>query len=777
MNTTQVGNDFTAYVLELLRTKYKDASTEGLVSWKKADIVFSMMNLGRRVRIAVECKCYSRKLKTSDLSKIHGDYQAAFDKQEISTLIIVSKYDVEAASKKFLDDTPRLRFLTVSQLEEWLIGLRPYIEGLARIFKDDDVSHYYIDSRVTGFNMPAFDVLRDWVYSQDGNGIAILGGYGLGKSSLAKRLAADQAQRYLDNPENERMPILLRLGQVVHETELGGLFGKEFTAEHVVEGYSFSTLMHLNSSGRLLIILDGFDEMKHAMTEHDFRSNFREFNKLRNSKSKILLLGRPNALTSESASLLISGIGIMGGQSYLDSDFPAWRELNLEFFSPTEGEEFLLKYLSFANIRNKNFLDEVEINSRVKEVVGDIHPDILQRPVQARIVGQLAANPKYSFKNSNRFKLYNDFVERMIGRDQEKRARRIIPPESRRAFLEDLAWWAWTRVDTAQGVFRKDEVPQAIFDILPNGEAVNNTAKRSEYLVSSLTEHKNSDVLYFAHRSFQEFLVASYISKKNKIDQQFLVDANGAVSQDVYSFLKEVDKEDYIVRLYEAIDPRAAQEIGLNLIALMQRSKAIVYEIRNRKPSQLTHYDVAIIAMDFPGSRFAFDTRIDWLLNTMRLAQMSAAECALYILLVGVRKDPGLVPLVLAAVFERVTSGMDSENTISAQTFVVDEQHFGGLGMFVRDMCKKIKSLRERRIYVSFNDAMAFLNKRLASSGIRFDLDSPFEAEYPKVYVVEAIESELSDKAKKIFRKFYALRGESFDLVAKIVKNPRSRSL
>jgi hypothetical protein len=472
MNTTAEGNAFRDRVCDLLRTKYPDATTETKVAWKNADITYTQMDHGSRIRVAVECKKYSKKLNTADLNKIVGDYSAALSNQEIHKLIIVSVHGLEAASRQLISTNPLLRFQTFSQLEESLVGLRPYVEDLARQFDGDEVHAYYIEGRFSGCAGTALEALSKWMAEDKGTGFAVLGGYGLGKSSLAKRLASEQAKRYLQDP-SERIPILLRLGHVVHETELAGLFGKEFNDQFHLPEFSYRTLLHLNQAGRILIILDGFDEMKHAMTEADFKANFREFNKLRLAgKSKVLLLGRPNALSSESYDLLVKGLGRMADQSYVDTDFPAWREETLDFFTSAESREFLTRYLTYSRNRYSDDTNLAAVETRVGRILADIHVDLMQRPVQARIVGQLAADTNYNFARINLFKLYADFVGKMIDREQEKPARKKIPHHARITFLRDLAWWAWTRDNSAQGVFRKDEVPLGAQDVEANKTAI-----------------------------------------------------------------------------------------------------------------------------------------------------------------------------------------------------------------------------------------------------------------------------------------------------------------
>jgi hypothetical protein len=57
--------------------------------------------------------------------------------------------------------------------------------------------------------------------------------------------------------------------------------------------------MKLNSSGRFVILLDGFDEMKKTMSWESMRYNLGQLNKLVDSNSKVVILGRPSAFLTE----------------------------------------------------------------------------------------------------------------------------------------------------------------------------------------------------------------------------------------------------------------------------------------------------------------------------------------------------------------------------------------------------------------------------------------------------------------------------------------------
>ena len=68
-------------------------------------------------------------------------------------------------------------------------------------------------------------MLREWVARDDPRPVAILGGYGAGKSSLARRLVAAQAAEALADPLARR-PVLIPLGDLARHSSLEGLLAE-----------------------------------------------------------------------------------------------------------------------------------------------------------------------------------------------------------------------------------------------------------------------------------------------------------------------------------------------------------------------------------------------------------------------------------------------------------------------------------------------------------------------------------------------------------------------
>lgn len=493
-STTEAGNGFRDAVCDLLRTKFPDAQVEQRINGTKVDILFSRVDdLGTSEIIAVECKDYARPLTKGQItSSIYGQYEVMLRHDSVQRVMIVSRHPLGADASEFMKSWKHTTHHTFDQLAESLLGLRNYLKGLAQLKPTGDLE--YIETRLQGQEGKAVDHIIEWVESEEGQGLALLGGYGQGKTSFANRLAAHYARSHLENPAI-RMPMLIRLGTVVHETQLEGLFGKEFTAVHSAPGFQFSTFEHLNRSGRFLLILDGFDEMKHAMTAEDFQANFKEFNRLLVGKAKVLLLGRPNALPSDERELVFRGSKKIGEQLIMSAAYAPWAERKLALFSPAESRRLLITTLKRLMDRNsatgKMSYHNGFLLARVEEVFKEVPEDLLARPVHLLIVAELASNPNFDLAGFNEFRLYDHFIRALVERDtSEKRARRAIGLEARLKFQRALAWWAWHRVGSVQGHFFRHDVPSSLFSDLPSGNASDEEGKRNEYIVSTLTEEK-----------------------------------------------------------------------------------------------------------------------------------------------------------------------------------------------------------------------------------------------------------------------------------------------
>jgi hypothetical protein len=542
-----------------LEAIYGNASVEILIEGKKVDIICDVIEHGKKTHLFVEVKDYAANLGRDELAKIYADHEPIVSKHRGSRLLVVTRRGLSPSSQAYADSHDRIFHQTIWELEDSAFGLLPYIRAQADVFDEDGLSSYYIPARarvaaydsdyvrsLEATDIDLFDAVQAWIAQKDTPPLAVLGGYGAGKSSFAKRLLAFQAKKALENPE-ERRPILIKLGNITRSSGLDSLLGSLFTSEHEVRGYSFRRFKDLNKKGRLVIILDGFDEMKHAMTWTEFLNEIEELNQLNCGDSKVILLGRPSAFTSDDEHIeVLKGVkrSDLGVRKLLN--WPDFREIELEPFTRTEREEFVRKFLSYAHRRRDGqkaaCSGEEFATVRAAEVnrLADLEDEVFRKPVHAKILVELALDADFDLTKFSsgitRWTLYAEFFDLLARRETQKAARSPIEARYRLQFLRKLASWLWINRDGSTS-FRAAEIPKWVFDGLPDGDAQSVDDKRREYLAGSFLERKANDIFFFPHRSFAEFLVADHLATSPPTESDHV--AYGALLSDgVLEFLE-----------------------------------------------------------------------------------------------------------------------------------------------------------------------------------------------------------------------------------------------
>ncbi|AKB45313.1 NACHT domain-containing protein [Methanosarcina vacuolata] len=132
-----------------------------------------------------------------------------------------------------------------------------------------------------------------WIKDKSSQVLAILGDYGTGKTLYCQKLTLDLAEKYLQGVINSYVPILLYLRDMDDESCINDFFNKQLKS-HAPFGttidYSYFNMLY--QDGRLLFILDGFDEMSVDMRESTAYKNFYKIDKLALGKNKLIITSR-----------------------------------------------------------------------------------------------------------------------------------------------------------------------------------------------------------------------------------------------------------------------------------------------------------------------------------------------------------------------------------------------------------------------------------------------------------------------------------------------------
>ncbi|MDR3509657.1 MAG: NACHT domain-containing protein [Caulobacteraceae bacterium] len=554
----EIGDTFRDEVAELLTASGYAPQTEILIGHKRVDLVFSVVTFGKRRTYVVEAKNWSNPLTKTTLETIYGGYTALLYSQEANELLIVSPYDLKSpAAKAFIRDTPNVSHLSYNAFQESVLGFRVYLQTYVAKHERDGIENYYVSPKIEGGGQLA-EKVDQWLQDEGGDPIAIIASYGMGKTSFAEHLTYTLAKKFLSGAVC-RVPVLVRLGTISREQSIEGLIGSVLAGGNPsVNGYNYPIFSRLNAIGRFIIILDGFDEMKHMMTHAEFIANFDELNKLVDGAAKLILLGRPTAFLSESERVsVLRGMRTVGRAQVRARGAPSYQEITLLPFTPTQLRDFIGAYLTTYQRSADGKISEELIARRRDEIQDPRNEELLSRPIHARMMADIATDSNFDMAHLSRFALYDHFIATLIARELAKSGRgKQYKSNDRRSFACDLAWFLWTKHSSTGLGCRIDDLPDELFRVyIPNDEEIN-SAKR-DLLSGSFLDEKSGGVFFFSHKSFQEFLVAEYIWSTvcdyTGNNTAFATEIVEALTDEVYEFLLERDDESFFRSLMSAL--------------------------------------------------------------------------------------------------------------------------------------------------------------------------------------------------------------------------------
>jgi len=132
--------------------------------------------------------------------------------------------------------------------------------------------------------------LQTWLDDSSATQRALLGEYGQGKSTTSLMLCYHLIQQ-IEAGESKRVPILIILRGKSPRNMTPLDFLSQWCAEYNINP---KALMLLQQTGRLLLILEGFDEIDMAGDRNTRLHHFRNLWQFNHKNSKILFTGRPN---------------------------------------------------------------------------------------------------------------------------------------------------------------------------------------------------------------------------------------------------------------------------------------------------------------------------------------------------------------------------------------------------------------------------------------------------------------------------------------------------
>jgi len=170
-------------------------------------------------------------------------------------------------------------------------GLRAFQgSALERLYVEQDV---LLDEELEAPQRRALvKSVDDWLAEPGQGFLALLGDFGTGKTSFAKRYAAALAALAKGSPEEHRVPVLIDLREARSTTvSLENILTHRFQSLSP-RPFNPQALLHLNREGHLVLIFDGFDEMLGYSDPGQYAENLRQILRAAEGRAKVVLTCR-----------------------------------------------------------------------------------------------------------------------------------------------------------------------------------------------------------------------------------------------------------------------------------------------------------------------------------------------------------------------------------------------------------------------------------------------------------------------------------------------------
>lgn len=580
--TKRPGSELRDRVAGLLEIKYHEVELEQRLMATTADVLFVDDHSTFPQRIAVECKDWTASLKSQDISEIYNLYAPSLMNREIDKLLIISQHELGMQPSDTISKLDGVRHMQFDRFVHQLMNFQMLLQSNIASFKNHEASKNFVHPRLAGSDDLLLDAVRKWLDEPENPVSMVYGGYGMGKTSFSHHLCSELTNEYR-NGDFARIPIRIPLGGLFTKQDLKALICSELTGaegQPAVANFSYELFLQMVSAGSIFLILDGFDEMRHAMSIEDFAFTFEQMSTFFCGQSKAIILGRPDAFFDDQeendvvSSLLLS--------ANLSPD--TLRKFEVDLFSRKEIESYI-----------QNFKDDHKLSDDERAMIGNLQEseyEILARPVQLNMFTKITGTfSKKGEKALTRYKLYEEFIKRFTVREEEKQARSILGEPSefkvgyddpRSRFMQGLAWWISTV--HRENRFLPTDIPKSVLPKeLRKKQSLN--ALR-EALLGSIVEHtsketgvvgmKGANYYYFPHKSYIEFLVSQYFCREpfsKEMYRTFFSFAN----PEMISFVQEgpnIGAQNIAAGLQHAIGNVPRQLIRIGATSSLLKSKA-----------------------------------------------------------------------------------------------------------------------------------------------------------------------------------------------------------
>lgn len=397
--------------------------------------------------------------------------------------------------------------------------------------------------------------------------LIVLGEYGTGKTSLTKILQHRWLSEYRLNP-SAPIPVRIELRNFSRQFDANGLLHHFLDANHLGH-VPLDFMTHLIRTGRVILLLDGYDEMAQFMNSRERRACLSALAELAKDGAKGILTSRPNYFSeTEELNVFEALYRKLEQQKYhlskadaetlfheraVDSLIERYvldrYERNLQDLTPEQTESLVKRTLQknptgqklVLTILSKVFREEATGNRQALSGKPVIIAYLLE------LVTELEKDANdLSADDLNEWQIYKLIVDRLMLRDF---ARSPLSPADRRRALQQLALKLSSRdvMVASEATFVQiidDQFGHELRRLSPEDRRTRRVELFEDLRSSAtLTRATNSkeDGWVFSHNSLREFLAVEIFLAK--LQERDLIAIDIPVSEAMRSFVSSLRRE------------------------------------------------------------------------------------------------------------------------------------------------------------------------------------------------------------------------------------------
>ena len=330
------------------------------------------------------------------------------------------------------------------------------------------------------------------------------GGLWNGKDALLRKLAVTLAHRYLDpsSGSGTPAPIYVDMREFSHVVSLRQIM-LDLLDRSQVHLSSYEAFSHVFTEGRIVLLLDGFDELASKSNLQVTLRNFRELNKSALGKAKLILSCRQHYFVDDAQVRHFHGAPEdtrVGPRTYTD----LYREIagrpNFQIGYLGDFDDMLIA--QFLRQRHGEAAEAVMLET----IKGQYNlQDLARRPVLLEMISDSLQEIVSQSGLVTSAVLYQVYTDIWLERNDWNTT---LTPDARNNLIEEFAARASREPDAC---LHYSEIPRIVRELNPDLSSLEMDQCDRELRRAGFLVRDSGGNYRFSHRSFQEFFLARHV--------------------------------------------------------------------------------------------------------------------------------------------------------------------------------------------------------------------------------------------------------------------------